>query len=385
MNPELRPDYAGGSIVNLAASIATALGAPATGYPPLRGLAPTDLVSRRNILLLVIDGLGYDYLTDRGRGSWMARQLAGRLTSVFPPTTASAIPALLTGRAPQQHGFVGWFTYFRELGSQLAVLPLRRRGSREAVEIDPRALSGIEPLYPQMGAHAACVSPEWIAHSGFNRAYSEGAEIHSYRDLPGFFDRIEALLTGPERRYIYAYWPDFDRLAHEFGVASPEVQQHFRELDLALAGFCGRAGGSDTALLLSADHGFIDTDPAATLDLADHPRLAECLALPLSGEPRTAYCHLRPGAEAVFLDYLRRNLAAEVEALPSRQLIAGGWFGLGPPHPRLAERIGDYTLLLRGHYSIREWLLAERPYRQIGVHGGLSAAEIYVPLVRQDL
>jgi hypothetical protein len=152
-----------------------------------------------------------------------------------------------------------------------------------------------------------------------------------------------------------------------------------------LAGFCGRAGGSDTALLLSADHGFIDTDPAATLDLADHPRLAECLALPLSGEPRTAYCHLRPGAEAVFLDYLRRNLAAEVEALPSRQLIAGGWFGLGPPHPRLAERIGDYTLLLRGHYSIREWLLAERPYRQIGVHGGLSAAEIYVPLVRQDL
>ena len=32
MNPELRPDYAGGSIVNLAASIATALGAVVAGY-----------------------------------------------------------------------------------------------------------------------------------------------------------------------------------------------------------------------------------------------------------------------------------------------------------------------------------------------------------------
>ena len=37
------------------------------------------------------------------------------------------------------------------------------------------------------------MTPEWIAHSGFNRAYSEGAEIHSYRDLAGFFGRIEAL------------------------------------------------------------------------------------------------------------------------------------------------------------------------------------------------
>ena len=100
---------------------------------------------------------------------------------------------------------------------------------------------------------------------------------------------------------------------------------------------------------------------------------------------RAAYCHLKPGAEAAFLDYLRRNLAAEVEPVPSPALIAGGWFGLGTPHPRLAERVGDYTLLLRGHHSIREWLLTERPYRQIGVHGGLSADEMYVPLVRQDL
>ena len=378
MNLELRPDYAGGSIVNLTASIAAALGAPATGYAPLRGLPPTDLASRRKILLLVIDGLGYRYLTDRGRGSWMARQLADRLTSVFPPTTASAIPALLTGRAPQQHGFTGWHTYFRELGGH-------RRGSKEAADIDPRTLSGVQPLYPRLRTDSACVSPEWIARSGFNRAYSDGAEIHSYRDLAGFFDRIEALLAGPGRRYIYAYWPDFDSLAHQFGIASAEVQQHFRELDLALAGFCGRAAGSDTALLLSADHGFIDTNPAATVDLADHPRLADCLVLPLSGEPRTAYCHLHPGAEAPFLDYLRRNLAAEVEPVRSRALIAGGWFGLGQPHPRLAERVGDYTLLLRGHYSIREWLLTERPYQQIGVHGGLSADELYVPLVRQDL
>lgn len=385
MNPALRPDYSGASIVNLAASIAAALEAPATGYPPLRDLPPQQLSKRRNILLLVIDGLGYRYLEQRGQASWMVRQLAGRLSSVFPPTTASAIPALLTGRPAQQHGFTGWHTYFRELGCQLAILPLRRRGGREEVGIDPRRLSGVYPLFPQLGIECACVSPERIAGSGFNLTYSEGAAVYGYRSLGEFFDRIEALLARPGRRYIYAYWPEFDSLAHEFGIASPQVQQHFRELDLALAGFCGRAAGSDTSLLLSADHGFIDTSREAEVDLADHPELAACLALPLSGEPRTAYCHLRPGAELGFLDYLGRHLAAEIEPLPSRDLIAGGWFGLGNAHPRLAERVGDYTLIMRGNHSIRDWLLGETPHFHIGVHGGLSADEMFVPLVRQEL
>jgi len=55
-------------------------------------------------------------------------------------------------------------------------------------------------------------------------------------------------------------------------------------------------------------------------------------------------------------------------------------FGLGEPHPRLEERVGDYTLLMRGSQVIRDWLPQEKPHRQIGVHGGLSAAELQVPL-----
>ena len=97
--------------------------------------------------------------------------------------------------------------------------------------------------------------------------------------------------------------------------------------------------------------------------------------LPLSGEPRTAYCYVRPGAVERFEGYVQRYLGHAVHLMPSRELLAGGYFGSGPPHPRLLERIGDYTLMILG----------ERLYEQIGVHGGTSADEMYVPLVCLDL
>jgi hypothetical protein len=34
-----------------------------------------------------------------------------------------------------------------------------------------------------------------------------------------------------------------------------------------------------------------------------------------------------------------------------------------------------------GSWIVKDRLLTERPFEQIGVHGGLSADELYVPLV----
>jgi hypothetical protein len=381
-----KPHYGGGSIVNLIGSIAAALGCPPGLYPPLQVLPPERLQDSRSVVLLVIDGLGYRYLTEQGRSSRLHQHLLAGITSVFPPTTAAAIPAFFTGVAPQQHGFTGWFTYFKELAGILAVLPLRPRGGAAAVPLDPLALSGVAPLFDRLDACCQLVMPDWIAGSGFNRAYTSATQVRAYRTLEQFFDCLEAALeVGPGRNYVYAYWPEFDALAHQHGVASGQVREHFRALDKAFAGFLDRAAGTGATLLATADHGFIDTDPRHQILLDEHPDLAETLVLPLSGEPRTAYCYVHPDAVHRFEGYVQRKLGHAVHLLPSRKLLAGGYFGSGPAHPRLLERIGDYTLMMRGRYVIRDWILGERPYEQIGVHGGASADELYVPLICLDL
>lgn len=379
------PDYRGGGIVNLMSSLVTALGGEELLYPPLQQLPPAGLQQSRNIVLLVIDGLGYDYLLRTAGGGALARSLRGPITSVFPPTTATAVTTFLTGQAPMQHAVPGWHVYFRELGSVLAVLPFRaRHGGPPLGEagIDAGALLGHRPLFNRMVARSYVVAPEHIIHSDYNRTHMGNAEPRGYETLRGLFAITAGIVQqSRERSYVYAYWPELDRLAHEHGIASREAAAHLAELDAAFERFLQRVRGSDTAVIVTADHGFIDTGPAHDIELDAHPGLAETLLLPLCGDRRVAYCYVRHGRHAAFERYVRDELAAHVEIYPSEDLIARGFFGLGAPHPRLHERTGDYTLVMRGNAAIKDWLHNERRYTQVGVHGGLSSAEMLVPLV----
>jgi hypothetical protein len=381
----LRPDYRGGSIVNLTTSLIVALGGEESLYPPLRQLPPASLRHSRNIVLLVIDGLGYDYLARVGAGGTLHRSLLrDSITSVFPPTTATAVTTFLTGTAPQQHALPGWHVYFRELGSVVAVLPFRARlGGPPLGEagIDASALFGHVPLFDRIHVRSHVVAPERIIHSDYNTAHTGVAERHGYNTLRQLFAVTARILhKARERTYVYAYWPELDRLLHEHGVAGPEAAAHLAELDTEFEQFLQHIRGSDTTVLVTADHGFIDTDPAHLVDLDAHPRLAETLMLPLCGDRRLAYCYVDPDRREQFEQYVQTALAQDIELFPSAELIARGYFGLGPPHPRLRERVGDYTLVMQGNAVIKDWLPGERRYTQIGVHGGVSTAEMRVPL-----
>ncbi|MES9869824.1 MAG: alkaline phosphatase family protein [Sedimenticola sp.] len=380
----IKPDYAGGSIVNLMASIAQAMGGDSRGYAASTLLGVEPLSRVQNIVLLVVDGLGYRYLTEKGGGSFLSNNLLGSMTSVCPSTTATAIPAFMLGVAPLQHGFAGWFTYFRELGDVLAVLPFRsRHGSPSlgAVGLSPATLCGCEPFHTGLHARCSVVMPDWIAESDFNMAFNGEASVLPYRGETAFFQAIRSGLSDDGRSYVYAYWPEFDAIAHEYGVSSGQAARHFELLDREVERFVRSLEGTDTALLITSDHGFIDTLPEHTVHLADHPELESCLVLPLCGESRFAFCYLRSGSEGRFLDYVSRELSHCADVISADELLAQGWFGLGRPHERFHERIGDYALVMKGDYKIKDRVLGEHPHLHLGVHGGVSEEEMYVPLV----
>lgn len=383
------PDYQGGSIANLMASIALAMGGWETGYRPVERLDAERLGQTRNLVLLVVDGLGYLHLKEQAPDSTLFGHCIGSLTSVCPSTTATAIPTFLTGLPPQQHGLTGWFTYFAEAGAIVTILPYTTRLGRMPIDdrlLSPRQLSGTLPLYDRLSAQSHLVIPEWIAGTAFNRAFTGKARLCPYRGgLQGLFKGIRgAVDAGRERNFVYAYWPEFDSLAHEHGVGSSEVAVHLAALDRGFAELVERLQGTDTLLLVTADHGFIDTTPARTLHLSDHPQLAETLMMPLCGEPRLAFCYVHPDRTEAFERYITERLDKAVRLCPSEQLLEQQRFGLGEPHPRLRDRIGHYTLLMQDNYIITSTLAGERPLHHIGVHGGLSPQEMYVPLISLD-
>ena len=65
----------------------------------------------------------------------------------------------------------------------------------------------------------------------------------------------------------------------------------------------------------------------------------------------------------------------------SMDLWNRNFFGLYEPHPRLFERIGDFIIIPKEEYIIKDFLMGEKEKYHIGNHGGLSSQEMYVPLI----
>ena len=133
-------------------------------------------------MLLVIDGMGEALLRQAGQGTQLLAHRIGRLTSVFPSTTAAAVTTLLTGLAPAQHGLTGWHMYLAEAGSVLAVLPLLRRVVRPCEHEwpavpPPKHLFDHRGLFGSLERRSHVVSPEAIADSAFNRFHTRGAQV----------------------------------------------------------------------------------------------------------------------------------------------------------------------------------------------------------------
>jgi hypothetical protein len=383
MESRLLPRYDGGSLVNLMASLAQACGATPR-HATLDALPPSSLQSARNVVFLVIDGLGDNYLMRRGAGGALAGKRRAAITSVFPSTTASAITTTYTGCTPLEHGLTGWFTLFGEAGCVGAPLPFLSRGDHRPLRergVTPHQLFTAAPLFDSLRARSFIVTSRDIVDSHYNQRHCGATERHAYEDAAGMVDAIEAVVkSGPERKFVYAYWPHYDRIAHHFGCDGAEALAELERIDAAFAALLARLAGTESAVVATADHGFVDVAPEESLELP--AALASRLRFPLCGERRVVYCHVHDAPD--FMARTRDWLGERGEVHASRDFAAEGWFGPGVAHPRFDERIGDVTLLMRGHHAVKDWAPGERRFLHIGDHGGASADEMMIPLIVEN-
>jgi Type I phosphodiesterase / nucleotide pyrophosphatase len=377
----MRPDYAGGSLVNLVASVVAARGGEPLHEPLKKFQLPANAI---NLVLLIIDGLGDNYLQRRG-ASELGKRRRGSMTSVFPSTTASAITTSYTGRTPLEHGLTGWFTYFGEAGCVSAALPFRSRGDMALLSargVTPERVYTAESLFASLPVKSIVVSHRDIIDSHYNSIHCRGAERLAYENANEFVAQVErAVKSGPERKFVYAYWPHYDQVSHRFGSQSEPAAAEFAAIDAAFGELAHRLAGTDTIIVATADHGFIDAQLEECIDFP--AALSPMLRFPLCGERRVAYCHVHSPRE--FMERARECFDGKADVMPSEQLVEEGWFGPGTPHPRLKERIGDVTIVMRERYTVKDWVAGEARWLHIGNHGGTHEDEMLIPLILEHI
>lgn len=384
------PDYQGGSLLNLFASLSHELGGPHTGHAGLHQPWLSGIARHRHVVVILIDGLGEQQLQTLGPHSSLRRHQLATLSSVFPATTAAAITTLLTGHSPASHGLIGWHLYCsaREAGQESIVAPLPMSvrypadSSLSAEQLASQLLV-CPPLLPRLGRAAHILQPHYIADSPYSLHHAGSIKRTAYRDIDDAFACLAASLQQDHvPGFHYLYLPQLDSLMHRQGCQSSAVQALFARLDAAFARLVDIANQTDSALLVTADHGFVDTPQSRQISLDDDfPALYAMLAQPLSGERRAVFCHVKPGLHEAFTSLARQQLGHACWVVDSSQLLQAGAFGPGLPHPQLAQRCGNVTLLARDDWSIRDTLPQEKPLYLPGQHGGVTAAEMTVPLV----
>jgi len=381
------PDYEKRSIVNLMSSLAEGMGSDSP-YNKIDMIDESGLRHSENVILLILDGLGYEYLKEKGKDTVIHDDLKGKMTSVFPSSTASAVPTFFTGLAPQQHAVTGWYTFLKEIGVVTTILPFKPRFGDKSLrsDVDISSILSSRSLMDGIERKTTDVTLEKLKDSAFNSLYNDGNEKRGYSSLDELFSLLERLIRSEDqKRYIKVYWNGFDKVAHEEGVNSISSSREFLDISIRLRDFVEEIKDTNTSLIITSDHGFIDSEEEKSVRLKEHPIFQDCLTLPLCGDCRSVFCYVHPSKTDVFEEYWEMNLSDFCYMYRSEELIEENYFGLFEPDPRLYHRVGDYTLIMKDNYVFHDALINKDEHFEIGNHGGVSEKEMYVPLSMIDL
>ena len=375
-----KPDYTN-SIVNLMSSIGQASGVTSP-YSPLEFESLGSLNDVKNIVLLIVDGIGYNYIREYGGDSLLKKSLKESISSVYLPSTASAITSVMTGVAPQQHAVTGWFVYLKEFGLVSRILPYSNTVDYNNIGVDISNVVDVQSVFRDINRDYSLVLTETIVDSVFTKHLTGNANRLKYSGIDQFFSQIKNTITSSARNsYIYGYYPDFDAVSHILGSRSQDAQDQLHEFDIHLTSFVESIEGTDTTIIVTGDHGFDDVDPTQVIYTRNHAELNDYLIMPFCGDTRSVYAYVRPRKVEQFERYVEKEFGDACDIFPSSDLVDEGWFGLFEPHPRLLDRIGDYTLIFREGHAMMNCFPSVEPFEMMGHHGGASADEMYVPLI----
>ena len=284
---------------------------------------------------------------------------------------------------------VSWHSYLKEFKQSMMPLPylVRNRLRENFNKFAPlKKVFNLKPITNKIKNKSYIVTSEEIKDSDFTKAIKGKAKIISYKKVNGFFKQIKKIIkSSNQKKYINVYSPMHDRFCHEYGVKSRKALKIFKKFDKKLEKFLKSIKGTNTKVIITADHGLIDIPKEKKIHLKNHPKLGETLMVPICGDHRSTFCFVKPDKKKEFEKYVKTKFKNYCYLYKSKDLVKKGYFGLEKPSKKFLDRIGDYTLIMKKDYGIYQKLIGESRKYNVGEHGGVSNQEMYVPLIVIDV
>jgi len=329
-------------------------------------------------IAVLIDALSWETLRQ-------SELLAGRRADCRPLRTilgysSAAVPSILTGRLPQEHGRwsylyydpahspFGWTHFFRLGGplvnNRLVDNPLLKRFVARWTA-RRRGFDGYFPLYDYPLRYLPLVdhcSKRWDFRPGAFECPGL-ADIAAARGLPAqfltypmpedeVFDRCAAGLSAGATRLYFLYLSGIDALGHAHGPAGAPLFERLRWYDERLRALLALAG-DEADLFLFSDHGMV-----ATTQTSDLKRRVEALPLRFGRDyvafydsTMARFTHLMPASRSAIESLLRAETVGRILSDDEKRRYGVAFAG---------ERFGQTIFLLPPGVALHPSHMARR-------------------------
>ncbi len=316
----------------------------------------------KNIVVILLDGMGTKIIEKHLKEDGAFRSnLAGTYNSVFLSTTVAATTSMMSGLQPCEHAWLGWDNYYASIDKNVTVFLNIIQGTDE--QAAPYNVARTETPYENIF--------EKIAKSGQN-AYCIAPFLDPDIDsIDVICSRIRELAAKDEKKFIYAYWDEPDGVLHKNGLSSDRVNETLIHLEEEVSKLADEL--EDTLIIVTADHGHIDTD---TVFIWDYPKIEECLVRLPSLEPRVLNFFIKDGMKEIFEKEFNKEFGDKFILMPTEEAIEKNLFGTGRHHEKFRSMLGDYLAIATGNLSI---LVLEEEWKSL--HGSITEEEMLIPLI----
>jgi len=363
------------SLAELSQSIFATLETPGA----INSLGLSASPTKRECLIL-IDGFGVNALTEFGdRFSGICQLVSNQpLQATFPSTTATSLTSLGTGLHPGAHGMVGYTMRVPHSGAPERILNALKWDER----VDPVIWQPHPTLFERAtaaGIKVTHVANKRYADTGFTRAALRGSRYQGANSITEMVASAAEALAS-ENSFAYLYLNDVDEASHAAGYGSERFLVALAKVDELVRNLLKNLPHG-VRIWLTSDHGMINRGEFVIVgqgnDLLAGVRL-------MAGEPRVRYLYLDQADQRVVKERWQNFLGDSAIVLERAEAVTKGLFG-PTVSDVVQERIGDLVVIANNDLILVEAERATQQCAMVGHHGGITSAEIEIPLLSFQL
>ena len=331
------------TLVNLSNSILKHFGATCfhESIPEIDEL----LKGHKKVVAVLFDGMGQNITRlHLKENSYIRSNYVTTINSTFPPTTAAATTAFLTGKYPIETGWLGWTEYFKDYDRNIILFTSTDYNTGEQLE-SSRENCIAEKYFPTQKIFS--LIDETKKARAFNLSRYPIQNDGPKHLLVDGVSKLRKILKENDECFVYFYWDSPDREMHEKGIDSFTTHYQVKKAQRFIKKVTKQ--NPDTLFILLADHGHINVK---FTDICEHEDLYALLDKPMTLEKRTPSFFVKEGKEKEFETLFNKYYGEHYELVSKSDAFKNNLFGEGKAARGVESVLGNYIAISLDEMSL---------------------------------